>query len=228
MHGGRVETCPFLFQCKICSSHHAAPPNSRYGHEHIAIFQSANEGVKDRNCGANRNASAISSISKCRPERVRQKATSRGMTTINSGASAAGAALYQRILASITAPSCQLLPLRRGIMENERGCAPVNKPAKKCANSWQIVPLRRSNRNAGCRFARWRINNASKIDGSRYSAASCICGATSALNSANSRCTNTNTMLTDYSVSAEAGWDAANQPLPVSSSPSFPNSRSHR
>jgi hypothetical protein len=104
-----------------------------YGQERRASRQSTGEGQNDRNCGASRKVSARSAAPKRQSARVRHQATANGKASTSSGASAAGAALYQRRLAKVTEPSSQLRPTRRGITVSPVGRAPVSNPAKKWA-----------------------------------------------------------------------------------------------
>ena len=92
--------------------------------------QSTADGQNDRNCGASAKAISRSAGWNVQPGAVRQRATRNGSAMIRNGASAAGAALYQRTRVSVTEPSSQLRPTRRGMMVSEVGRAPVSRPTQ--------------------------------------------------------------------------------------------------
>ena len=116
--------------------------------------QSAADGQNDSHCGANASASARSSGAKCQSPQVRHQATPSGSSTINRGARALGAALYQVTRLRVTEPSrhCQRLPgraMRRGMIDSDTGRAPTSCPTTRWASSWQMVPARVSRKNRG-------------------------------------------------------------------------------
>lgn len=149
------------------SSKHSPASRGRYGQERRAIFQSTRDGQQARNCGATRKASSTSAHWKVQPACVRHAATANGNTRIKNGASATGAALYQRTRRKVTEPSSQPCPTRRGTMVNARGCAAVSSPTQKCASSWHTVPASAKTKKKACRADRKRISSASSKDGAR-------------------------------------------------------------